>query len=295
MPAKTSAPALSALVSCLAVVVTLGSWSNAQQIPANQLLRAVLDHELKAQAEDHTYWTYRLSTSSAGHPRTYKVVESVDGDIRGLVAIDGHPLTPAEQRKEEQRIAKLVSHPEQQRKLKRDQDQDARRAEHMLKVLPDAVKASYRRTSYGQTSGDLTELEFKPNPAFHPSSHEDQVFHAMEGKIWLNTKENRLAQIDGHLLHTVKFAGGLLGHLDQGGNFQVKQSEVGPGHWEVTAMHIDMRGKALFFKTIAVRQDESREKFSRLSNEPTLSQAGAELRRQMQLEGGAADGKSAKN
>jgi hypothetical protein len=266
----------------------LGSWSNAQQVPANQLLRAVLDHELKAQAEDHSHWTYQLSTSSAGRPRTYRVVESVDGDMRGLVAIDGHPLTSAERRKEEQRIAKLVSHPEQQRKLKRDQDEDARRAEHMLKVLPDAVKASY-----GRTSGDLTELEFKPNPDFQPSSHEDQVFHAMEGKIWLNTKENRLAQIDGHLLHTVKFGGGLLGHLDQGGSFQVKQSEVGPEYWEVTAMHIDMKGKALFFKTIAVRQDESRENFSRLSNEPTLSQAGEELRRQTQLEGGVADGKSA--
>ena len=103
----------------------------------------------------------------------------------------------------------------------------------------------------------------------------------MEGKVWLNIYEKRLAEIDGHLIENVKFAGGVLGHLDRGGKFQVKQSEVAPGHWEVTLLHVAMEGKALFFKTIAVHQDETSSDFQRVQDDLTLSQEVAELRQQL--------------
>jgi hypothetical protein len=81
--------------------------------------------------------------------------------------------------------------------------------------------------------------------------------------IWVNTKEDRLAEIDGHLIQRVNFGGGLLGHLEKGGKFHVKQSEVVPGHWEIVEMLVDMKGKALFFKTINEQQDEVRSSFCR--------------------------------
>jgi hypothetical protein len=98
----------------------------------------------------------------------------------------------------------------------------------------------------------------------------------MAGRIWINQKENRLAEIEGHLIQGVKFADGLLGHLDKGGEFRVRQSEVAPGHWEVTLLHVNMQGKALFFKTIAVQQDETRSNFQRVPDNMTLAE-GAEV------------------
>ncbi|MGE5726615.1 MAG: hypothetical protein ACM34G_15645, partial [Acidobacteriota bacterium] len=71
----------------------------------------------------------------------------------------------------------------------------------------------------------------------------------------------------------VKFAGGLLGHLDKGGTFNVKQSEIAPGVWDVTCMNIQMNGKALFFKTIAVREKDIRSDYRRVSSQLTLAQA----------------------
>lgn len=35
--------------------------------------------------------------------------------------------------------------------------------------------------------------------------------------------------LNGHLMEDVKFGGGLLGHLDKGGKFEVRQTEVAPG------------------------------------------------------------------
>jgi hypothetical protein len=71
----------------------------------------------------------------------------------------------------------------------------------------------------------------------------------------------------------------LLGHLDKGGEFQVKQSEVAPGHWEIDLLHINMHGKALFFKTVAVQQDEVRTNFQRVPDNLTLAEAAKELQK----------------
>ena len=63
----------------------------------------------------------------------------------------------------------------------------------MLAILPKALFVSE-----GERRGDVLKLNFKPNPNFHPNSHEAQVIHSMEGTIWVNMKENRLVEIDGH-------------------------------------------------------------------------------------------------
>ena len=201
------------------------------------------------------------------------MIETKDGDIGHLTMVNGHPLTADEEAKEEDRIQALLNNAELQRKKQREASEDARRAGHFVKILPDAVIATY-----GQRQGDLQELNFIPSPAFHPTTREDEVFHAMAGHVWVNVKENRLAEIDGHMIETVRFGAGLLGYLEQGGQFQVKQSEVGPGHWEVTMLRVEMKGKALCFKTINVHQDEAHVDFERVRDDLTLAQGAGELR-----------------
>jgi hypothetical protein len=267
------------VISGILVFFSIGSFYpvistfTAEEVSPNKLLRVVLNNELDAQAKDHSLWMYRMTSRVSGHERTKAVIENKDCDLEELLEIDGRPVPPAEQRKEDARIQKLLNNPQEQRKQREDQARDSQKAQHFLRILPDAVTASYSKQE-----ADLTELNFAPNPKYRPSSHEEQVFHAMEGKIWLNTKENRLAEIDGHLLYTVKFAGGWLGHLDKGGSFQVKQTEVAPGHWEVTLLHVAMQGKALFFKTIAVQEDESYRDFQKVGDNLPIAQAAKQLR-----------------
>jgi hypothetical protein len=71
----------------------------------------------------------------------------------------------------------------------------------------------------------------------------------------------------------VKFGGGLLGHLDSGGQFEVKQEEVAPGYWELTLLNVNMKGKAFFFKTIGVQQKFRRTEFHQVPDDVTLAQA----------------------
>ena len=244
-------------------------------LSASALLRRVVNSELKAQANDHSHWMYQLKAGVSGKEQVKVAVQTREGYLDRLRFVNGQPITPEQEKQEDQRIARLVKNPAERKKQQRAQQQDAQKTDRLFKMLPDAVTASY-----GTRQGEQVEILFKPNPHFHPPSHEAAVFHAMTGRISINTRENRLVEIEGHLASGVKFGGGLLGHLDKGGEFHVKQSEVAPGLWEITLLHVNMHGKALFFKTIAVQENEIRTNFQRVPDNLTLSEAAEQLQKQ---------------
>jgi len=244
-------------------------------VSAGELLRRAVDGELKAQTDDHSHWMYEVRTKVSGQEQVKLVVETPEGDLDRLRSVNGQPLTAEQEKREEQRIKRLLHNAGEQRKRHHAQQEDARQTERLFKMLPEAVIAKY-----GEHKGDLVQILFEPNPNFRPSSHEEAVFHALEGTIWINKAENRLAEIEGHLTRDVKFFGGLLGYLRKGGEFHVKQSEVAPGHWEITLLHVNMHGKALFFKTISVQQNEIRTNFRRVADNLTLAEAAEELQKQ---------------
>ena len=244
-------------------------------LSAGELLRKVVNSELKAQANDHSHWMFQVRAGVPGKEEEKVVVQTREGYLDRLRLVNGQPITPEQEKQEDQRIARLLKKPDERKKQQRAQEQDARQTERLFKMLPDAVTARY-----GKRQGELAEILFEPNPNFHPSSHEAAVFHSMAGRIWVNTKQNRLIEIEGHLTRGVKFGGGLLGHLDQGGEFHVKQSEVAPGVWEITLLHVNMHGKALFFKTIAVQENEIRTNFQRVPDNLTMSEAAQQLQKQ---------------
>ena len=136
-------------------------------------------------------------------------------------------------------------------------------------------------SSYASRQADLVTLTFRPNPNFQPPSLEARVFHDMQGEMTVDIKQERLVALNGHLMEDVKFGGGLLGHLDKGGKFEVRQTEVAPGHWEMTALRVDMKGKALLFKTIGVQQAETHSDFSRVPDDLTLAEAAGILDKQI--------------
>jgi len=261
------------LAAAVLFCITAYAQSGNDSMPAGELLRRAVDGELKAQAADHTEWMYQTRVRDEGKDQIKTVIETLEGDLERLRAVNGKPLTPEQEKQEDQRIDGLIHNRREQRKLRRAKEEDGQSTERLFKMLPDAMTARY-----GSRQGDLVEILFTPNPNFHPPSHEAAVFHGMDGRIWINTRENRLAEIEGHLIETIKFGGGLFGHLDKGGEFHVKQSEVGPGHWEITLLHVNMHGKVLFFKTIGVQQDETQTNFQRVPDNLTLAQAEEDLR-----------------
>ena len=264
-------------VIALAILLSgsTASPESARDASANDLVRRIVANELKVQDEDHSHWMYRMEVEDRGKREVREIIETKYGDLSRLLYVNGRPLSEEEQKKEDRRIQQLVRSPSENRKQQQARNDDGDEARRLLKMLPDALLFTYR-----ERRGDLVKLSFKPNPSFRPPSREAHVFHEMEGEVWVDTAQNRLVEITGHLAHEVKFAGGLLGHLDRDGRFEVRQAEVAPSHWEVTTLNVDMRGRVLFFKTISVQQRECRTDFRRVPDDLTFAQAVDMLRRQ---------------
>jgi len=276
------------LVNGLAVIILtiilLGSNALSQsdsvrlEMSAVDLARKVVTNELRVQNEEHSHWMYRLEKEEFGRKQVQEILETNDGSLSQLLSIDGHPLDAKQQRKETQRMQRLVSHPDDQRKLQQASNKKAEQGARLFKILPDVFVFSY-----AGRKGNLVTLKFRPNPNFQPPSIEARVFHGMEGEMRVDIEQERLIALNGHLMEDVKFGGGLLGHLDKGGQFEIRQTEVAPGHWEMTSLSVDMKGKALLFKTIGAQETENHSDFHRVPDDLTLAEAAGILNRRIVL------------
>jgi hypothetical protein len=253
-------------------IVLLGVPARPQSVPsspvsANDLARRVVTNELAFQ-DDHTNWMYRLEKEQYGKKQVEEIVETREGSLSRLLSINDQPLTAKQQLEEDQRVRELTTNRSAQQKLGRSREAETLQGRRLFKMLPDAFVFSY-----AGGDGSLVKLSFRPNPSFHAPSLEARVFHDMEGEMWVDCKQERLAGFDGHLTQAVKFGFGLLGHLDKGGHFEVRQAEVVPGHWDMTTLSVEMTGKALLFATIGVQKRENHRGFHRVSDDLTFSQA----------------------
>ena len=264
--------AVAFLLATLTHTTVAQSGQNDPGISANELVRAVVANELKLNNSDHSRWMYEVKKMEGDREQTKEVVQTRDGALERLVAVNGRSLSVEKQREEKERIDKLINDPQELQKLEQTRKKDAGQCETFFRMIPEAFTFSYV-----EREGDLVRLKFRPNPDFQPPSREARVFHSMVGEMLVDGKEQRLATITGELTEDVKFGGGLLGHLDRGGYFRVERKNIGSGHWELTNMEVNMNGKALFLKTIAVKEKEFRDRFRRVAEGLSLAEAAEML------------------
>lgn len=259
---------LASVILLLAPCIGLAeSKPNAQLSPAD-LVKAVIHNELQPSGGPEIRWKYRLDKESDGKRETREVIETKSGSLDRLLSVAGKPLTGVQASDEAGRILRFSHSAEEQRKAEQTRRKDAEQCNAFMRMIPDAFIFEN-----GGESGSLTKVNFKPNPGFRPPSREGKVLQQMAGEIWVDAKQQRLVSIDGQLMNEVKFAGGLLGHLEKGGQFTVRRAEISPGDWEVTEMTVNMHGKALLFKSICVQQKELHSNFERVPDDLTLADA----------------------
>jgi hypothetical protein len=238
-------------------------------------VRTATQTELAADKADHSRWQYKDVDRKPEGEFVYVVIETDHGSVKKKIQQNGRALSSDELRAEDDRIRSFVNDPSQQAKQRKEGEQDDKRAENMLRLLPDAFLWSVKNDN-----GETITLAFQPNPDFSPPDMESRVFAAMAGEIVINKKQNRMQTIKGRLIRDVKFGFGLLGRMDEGGTFNVERREITPGIWIITESHVHINGRALLFKTIGEQDDEVKSEFRRTPPATTLEQAATMLKAQ---------------
>lgn len=248
-------------------------WTQEQKQDPNQLMVEVVSNELKAQQDDNSLWCYKQIRYLGKGTEELEFVDTPSGTIHRLMRRDGRSLSAAESKREDARISHLLSDPGEFRKREEQEKKDLQQENDLLKELPAAFEFRY-----AGRQERLVKLDFSPRPSFKPKKREGEVFHHMAGTVIVDPQQKRIAEIHGRIISEVKFGDGILGHLAKGGTFDVVQSDLGGGHWELSRLRVDMHGKILFFKTIAVNQNEEDSDFKPVPGNITLARAAELLR-----------------
>jgi hypothetical protein len=203
---------------------------------------------------------YRLHKTSPRLSSTKEIVETRDGAVAMLVAIDDRALQPADAQKEQVRLDALLADPSRQRHRKQTQDDDTGRALRVLRAMPKAFVFQYGGEVRSE-SGTLEKFSFSPNPRFNPLDLETQVLTELSGDILVDAAHERVVRLEGHLQQDVDFGWGVLGRLNKGGWIVIEQANVGKGQWRVVRFKMVMSGR-VFFKTRSFDTTEEESEFA---------------------------------
>jgi hypothetical protein len=273
--------ARSMAVLLLASAATSAQQTNEPGLPPGELVRLTVANEVAAANYTEIKHMFRSHKKTAKGSQTHLYVETSSAMAGMLIAINDQPLTPQQQQAESNHLAWLMNNPDQLRKKEAREKEDADRSLRIVKALPYAFRYEYAGTQpsgpgLGKEGTELVRLNFSPNPAYSPPTHVEQVLTGMDGFLLIDEVSRRIALINGTLFKDVTFGWGIFGRLDKGGHFLVQQSDVGDGAWEITEMHLDIKGKILLVKPISMVSDEVFSDFRRVPDTLTFAQ-GAEL------------------
>lgn len=251
------------------------------QLPSspNELVRQAVNNELKQTVGDERYF-YQVRKITPSGEQTKEYIETDQGTVGRVIAIDGQPLSDAQRQKEDKHLQKLLNDPEAQQKQRKDQLDDEQRTNMMLRSMPDAFIYQYAGTEDSPQYGKLVRLQFKPNPSFNPPNRETQVYRGMEGTMLIDVPERRLVKIAANLTQEVTFGWGIFGRLDKGGQFVVEQSKISPRRWETTTLKTRFTGRVLLFKKLNIDEQEITSGFRPAPAHLTLAEGVNILRQQ---------------
>jgi len=225
---------------------------------------------------------YKLHKSSLRITSTKEIVETRDGYVARLVAINDRPLSAAEEQREQARLDALLSNPRLQQHRKQSEDNDTERALKVLRVLPTAFLYQFSGTGTAST-GAVMKYTFKPNPKFSPPDLETGVLTAMAGEIWVDPEQERVVRLAGSLQQNKEFGLGILGQLDKGGWVEIDQADVGGHQWRIVHLKLMMTGRVLF----KAKNSDSVQDYTQFAPVPT----GMNYKQAIQMLRGGAGGR----
>jgi len=222
--------------------------SNAQSltpVEAQTLVGRALATEIRTAQDQNHPMRFQLRKSSPRLTTTKDIVETRDGAVARLLAVNDSPLGPADDQKEQTRLDALAADPSLQRHRKQGEDSDMGIVLKLLRMLPNAFLYQYAGPVASPT-GTAERFTFKPNPRFSPPDYETQALTALSGEIWIDPAQERVLKLEGHLQQDTDYGWGILGRLNKGGWVELEQADVGGKQWRIVHVQMQMTMRILF-------------------------------------------------
>jgi hypothetical protein len=258
-------------LAIFSLVTSLGLPSVLPSEPTGTLVKEACFNAIQ-QREAKSLWSYRVERHDDKHIILEQVIETVDTPVTHLLAVDGHAPTAAQLQEEDDRHRRLLRNLAGQSALKKDHDEDSKKMEEMLRIIPEAFVFQ----DLGKQRG-LEKIAFHPNPDFKPKTYEQRILHTLVGTAFIDLHDKQIARISASLAERVEFGLGLLGRVDKGGSMNITRTRLSAGVWQVSVEKIDLSGRMAIFKSLNRHKDEQRSDFKPVAPGTTVAQALDEL------------------
>ena len=156
-----------------------------------------MQHRLDA-GKSHRPVRYLVHRTDERHDTTKQIIETVDGDVARLVAINGKPLTAEATAPSWTAWTRWLCTPKYRSIATRASRRTQSAFDRLLALLPDAFHYRFE----GMTpcaAGQCTRLSFTPNPHFTPPNMEADLLRGVAGEVWIDSMQERADPAGGSL------------------------------------------------------------------------------------------------
>jgi hypothetical protein len=225
-------------------------------------------NELVALHHKDSYLRYRMETVNERGDQVRDVIESKDGTVARLILKDGKPLTPEQDKAEQQRLNDMIASPTAYAKHVKNGESEKKMADTLAPLMADAMINSYTpgQPQSGRNGGaPEIVLDYKPNPKFVPPNTEAQALTGLEGRVWIDAKTHYVVRMEGKIFRGVNFGWGMLAHIYPGGTVEMNQTDVGGNRWVFTDFSMQLSVRALMVKRLDIHSTAKSSNYQTLS------------------------------
>ena len=224
------------------------------------LVGRAVNNELQATRDQSHPMRYQLRKTGPNQTTTKEIVETRDGGVARLVAVNDQPLDAAGEQAEEARLDALERNPSLQQHRKHGESGDLAIVMKILRMMPTAFLFEYQGVGQG-FAAPVQKFTFRPNPRFQPPDMETQALTAMSGELWIDASEERVVRLAGTLQQDTSYGWGILGKLNRGGWLELEQAEVAPHIWRIRHVQLKMTLR-IVLKTKVFDTDERMQNYA---------------------------------
>ncbi|MGC9969972.1 MAG: hypothetical protein ABSE56_05220 [Bryobacteraceae bacterium] len=190
-----------------------------------------------------------------------------------LIARDDKPLSPAEERKEEEKLRKSIEQrrketPDQRARRLADWEKKRREDHEPLLEIPEAFEL--RIAGEERVGGkDAWIIEATPRPGFRPKSRLARLFPKLKGRLWIDKQDSVWVKLEAEALDNISF-GLFLVRLQKGARMTFEQTRVNDEVWLPKRATIVLAARVMLLKSIRAEVEATFQNYRKFQSESRL-------------------------
>ena len=266
----------------MAMALAIAAFAAAQTPDA----RAIVEHSVTAGEENwkvarnYTFLqrTEERRLDSRGNVKskevkTYDITLLEGSPYERLVARDDHPLPPAEEKKEQQKLDKSIAERMKETPAERERriaDFEKRRQRERRTMHEVAEAFDFKIAGQDRVDGrPVWIVDAEPRRDYHPRTRDAKILPHVRGRLWIDQQTFNWVKLDAEVIDPVTW-GLFLVRLDKGAHIRIDETHVNGEVWLPQWISIQASARLGIFKQIRVEQETTYRNFKKFQTDSRM-------------------------